>query len=131
MPGKRNAQPKDASSATIGCEAKLWLAADITTDGQAIDVFTAAGLPTPDIGILDDRFLAEMRGLKHKNVAAELITKVRQSLTIDWTLRESARAQIKVLVKRILNKYGYPPDLQEEAVKAVLMQAESLRAEWV
>ena len=202
----------------------------ITTDGQVIDVFTAAGLPRPDIGILDERFLAEVRGLKHKNVAAELlekllkdelkvrskrnlvqsqlfseklkktlnayhnraiatqevieeliklakeinaagkrgqnlgltddevafydalaangsareimgddqlkviatelITKVRQSVTIDWTLRESARAKIRVMVKRILNKFGYPPDLQEEAVKTVLRQAELLCAEW-
>ena len=52
-------------------------------------------------------------------------------MTIDWTLRESARAQIKVMVKRILNKYGCPPDLQEEAVKTVLAQAELLCAEWV
>ena len=52
-------------------------------------------------------------------------------MTIDWTLRESARAKIKVMVKRILNKYGYPPDLQEEAVKTVLQQAELLCAEWV
>jgi len=203
----------------------------ITTDGQIIDVFTAAGLPKPDISILDDRFLAEVRGLKHKNVAAELlekllkdelkvrskrnlvqsqlfsdklkktlnayhnraistmevieeliklakemdaatkrgqdlgltddeiafydalavnesamramgddklkviaaelITQVRKSVTIDWTLREGARAKIRVMVKRILNKYGYPPDLQEEAVKTVLMQAELLCAEWV
>jgi type I restriction enzyme R subunit len=202
----------------------------ITTEGQVIDVFTAAGLPKPDISILSDQFLAEVRGLKHKNVAAELlekllkdelkvrskrnlvqsqvfseklkktlnayhnraistmqvieeliklakdldaatkrgedmgltddevafydalaanesaviamgddklkviaaelITKVRQSVTIDWTLRESARARIKVMVKRILNKYGYPPDLQEEAVKTVLAQAELLCAEW-
>jgi len=43
----------------------------ITTDGQVIDVFTAAGLPKPDISILSDQFLAEVRGLKHKNVAAE------------------------------------------------------------
>ncbi len=50
---------------------------------------------------------------------------------IDWTLRESARAKIKVMVKRILNKHGYPPDLQEEAVKTVLAQAELLCAEWV
>ena len=42
-----------------------------------------------------------------------------QSVTIDWTLRESARARIKVMVKRILNKHGYPPDLQEEAVQGV------------
>ena len=203
----------------------------ITTEGQVIDVFTAAGLPKPDISILSDQFLAEVRGLKHKNVAAELlekllkdelkvrsrrnlvqsqvfseklkktlnayhnraistmqvieeliqlakdldaatkrgedlgltddeiafydalaanssavqamgddklrliaaelITQVKKSVTIDWTLRESARAKIKVMVKRILNKHGYPPDLQEEAVKTVLMQAELLCADWV
>jgi type I restriction enzyme R subunit len=203
----------------------------ITTDGQVIDVFTAAGLPKPDISILSDGFLAEVRGLKHKNVAAELlekllkdelkvrakrnlvqsqlfseklkktlnayhnraistmevieelirlakemdaatkrgedlgltddeiafydalaanesavkamgddklkviaaelITQVRKSVTIDWTLREGARAKIRVMVKRILNKYGYPPDLQEEAVKTVLQQAELLCADWV
>ena len=68
---------------------------------------------------------------KLKVIAAELITKVRQSVTIDWTLRESARARIKVMVKRILNKYGYPPDLQEDAIKTVLMQAELLCADWV
>lgn len=202
----------------------------ITTDGQVIDVFTAAGLARPDIGILSAEFLAEVRGLKHKNVAAELLAKllkdeikgrtrrnlvqsqlfsdklrktlnayhnraiatqeiveeliklanemaearkrseqlgltddeiafydalatnesaivamgddklkviaaelissVRKSVTIDWTLRESARAKIKVLVKRILNRYGYPPDLQEEAVKTVLQQAELMCVDW-
>ena len=54
-----------------------------------------------------------------------------QSVTIDWTLRESARARSKVMVRRILNKHGYPPDLQEEAVKTVLAQGELLCAEWV
>ena len=203
----------------------------ITTEGEVIDVFTAAGLPKPDIGILSDKFLAEVRGLKHKNVAAELlekllkdelkvrsrknvvqsqvfseklkktlnayhnraittiqvleeliriakeldaatkrgeklgltedeiafydalaanesavkamgddklkviatelITKVRQSVSIDWTLREGARAKIRILVKRILNKYGYPPDLQDAAVQTVLQQAERLCGEWV
>jgi len=203
----------------------------ITTEGEVIDVFTAAGLKRPDISILSDGFLAEVRGLKHKNVAAELlekllkdelrmrskrnlvqsqlfsdklkktlnayhnraistlevieeliklakemdsatkrgedlgltddevafydalaanesavlalgddklkviaaelITMVRKSVTIDWTLREGARAKIRVIVKRILNKYGYPPDLQAEAVKTVLAQAELLCAEWV
>ncbi len=67
---------------------------------------------------------------KLKVIAAELITQVRKSVTIDWTLRESARAKIKVMVKRILNRYGYPPDLQEEAVKTVLAQAELLCADW-
>ena len=203
----------------------------ITTDGQVIDIFTAAGLPKPDISILSDQFLAEVRGLKHKNVAAELlekllkdelkvrskknlvqsqlfseklhrtlnayhnraistmqvleeliqlakemdaatkrgenlgltddevafydalaanesavqamgddklkliaaelITQVRKNVTIDWTLREGARAKIRVMVKRILNKYGYPPDLQDEAVQTVLKQAELLCEDWV
>ncbi len=202
----------------------------LVTDGQVIDVFTAAGLSKPDISILSDQFLAEVRGLKYKNVAAELlakllkdelkvrskrnlvqsqlfseklkkalnayhnraiatqevieeliklakemdaatkrgvelgltddeiafydalaanesavkamgndelkviaaelVTQVRRSVSIDWTVRESARAKIKVMVKRILRKHGYPPDLQEEAVKTVLAQAELLCADW-
>ncbi len=72
-----------------------------------------------------------MGDAKLKVIAAELITQVKKSVTIDWTLRESARARIKVMVKRILNKYGYPPDLQEEAVQTVLKQAELLCVEWV
>lgn len=55
---------------------------------------------------------------------------VRITYKFDWTLRESARAKIRVMVKRILNKYGFPPDLQEEAVKTVLRQAEMLCADW-
>ncbi len=65
-----------------------------------------------------------------KVVAAELVTQVRKSVTIDWNLREGARAKIKVLVKRILRKHGYPPDLEEEATKTVLAQAELLCADW-
>ena len=65
-----------------------------------------------------------------KVIATELVTQVRKSVTIDWTLCESARAKIKVLVKRILRKHGYPPDLQDEATKLVLQQAELLCAEW-
>jgi len=72
-----------------------------------------------------------MGDAKLKVIASELISRVRLSTTIDWTLRESARAKIRVIVKRILNKYGYPPDLQEEAVKTVLKQAELLCADWV
>ena len=63
-------------------------------------------------------------------IATELVTQVRKSVTIDWTLRESARAKIKVMVKRILRKHGYPPDLQDAAVKTVLAQAELLCADW-
>ena len=203
----------------------------ITTEGEVIDVFAAAGLKRPDIGILDERFLVEVRGLRHKNVAAELLSKllkdeikirarknlvqsklfseklkqtlnayhnraiatqevieelvklaremseagkrggdlgltedevafydalaanesavqamgnaelkviaaelvsrVRNSVTIDWTVRESARARIKVMVKKILRKYGFPPDLTDEATQTVLAQAEILCAGWV
>ena len=67
---------------------------------------------------------------KLKLTAAELINQVRKSMTIDWTLREGARAKIRVMVKRILNKCGYSPDLQEEAVKTVPAQAELLCADW-
>ena len=66
---------------------------------------------------------------KLKVIAAELVTKVRQSVTIDWTLRESARAKIRVMVRRILNKYGYPTDLQDKAVQTILQQAELLCAD--
>ena len=202
----------------------------IAPEGEIIDVFQAAGLKQPDISILSDQFLAEVRGLKYKNVAVELlekllcdeirvrskrnlvqsrefsamlkktlnayhnraiatqevidelinlakqlqeadqrglkmglndqevafydalaannsalevmgkdhlkviatelVTQVRKSATIDWTLREGARAKMRVIVKRILRKHGYPPDLQNEATKLVLQQAELLCAEW-
>jgi type I restriction enzyme R subunit len=63
-------------------------------------------------------------------VARELITAVRKNVSIDWTVRQSARAKIRVVVKRILRKHGYPPDLQEAATRTVLQQAELLAAEW-
>jgi type I restriction enzyme R subunit len=195
-----------------------------------IDVFAAAGLAKPDISILSDDFLAEVRGMPHRNLAVELLQKllkgemavrrrknvvqtrafsemldqtirryqnraieaaqvieelialakemreantrgeslhlsedelafydaletndsavkmlgdetlrtiaqelvktVRANVTIDWTLRENVRAQLRVLVKRILRKYGYPPDKQEQATKTVLEQAELLSEQW-
>src|SRR5260370_32788899 len=64
-----------------------------------------------------------------KNIARELVTHVRRSVTIDWTLREAAQAQIRVIVRRILRKYGYPPDKQEKATQTVLEQAKLLCAE--
>jgi len=55
---------------------------------------------------------------------------VRNNVTIDWTLRENVRAQLRVLVKRILRKHGYPPDKQEQATQTVLEQAALLSGEW-
>ncbi len=63
-------------------------------------------------------------------IARELVETARNNVTIDWTLRENVRAQLRVLVKRILRKHGYPPDKQERATQTVLEQAEVLSAEW-
>jgi type I restriction enzyme R subunit len=64
-------------------------------------------------------------------IAHELLISLKGSVTVDWSHRESARARMRVLVKRILRKYGYPPDLQDGAVQTVLRQAEALSFEWV
>ena len=63
-------------------------------------------------------------------IARELVATVRANVTIDWTVRDNVRAQLRVLVKRILRKYGYPPDLQEKATQTVLEQAEVLSEGW-
>ena len=63
-------------------------------------------------------------------IARELVETVRNNVTIDWTLRENVRAHLRRLVKRILRKYGYPPDKQEKATRTVLEQAEVLSAGW-
>jgi type I restriction enzyme R subunit len=197
---------------------------------EVVDIFAAAGLKKPDISILSDEFLAEVRGMPHRNLAVELLQKllkgeirqrarrnvvqarnfsemleqslrryqnraietakvieeliglardmreasrrgeelgltddevafydalevndsavkvlgddalrtiarelvatVRQNVTIDWTVRENVRAQLRVLVKRILRKWGYPPDKQEAATQTVLEQAALLSANW-
>jgi type I restriction enzyme R subunit len=198
---------------------------------SVIDIFEAAGLKKPDISILSDEFLAEVRGMPHRNLAVELLQKllkgeirtrsrrnvvqarsfadlleqtlrkyqnraietaqvieeliglakdlraadrrgeklglsddelafydaletndsavkvlgddtlraiarelvqtVKKNVTIDWTVRENVRAQLRVYVKRILRKHGYPPDKQEKATETVLEQAEVLSEAWV
>ena len=66
-----------------------------------------------------------------RSIARELVQTVRNNVTVDWTIRENVRAQLRVLVKRILRKHGYPPDKQEKATVTVLEQAEVLSTEWV
>ncbi len=70
------------------------------------------------------------RARRSRTIARELVETVRKNVTIDWTIRENVRAQLRVLVKRILRKYGYPPDKQEKATQTVLEQAEVLSEEW-
>jgi type I restriction enzyme R subunit len=59
-----------------------------------------------------------------RDIARELADKIRKSVTIDWTLKETVRAGLRAMVKRLLRKYGYPPDKQEAATRLVLEQAE-------
>jgi type I restriction enzyme R subunit len=65
-----------------------------------------------------------------KQIAQELVAAVKGSVTVDWSVRESARARMRVIVKRLLRKYGYPPDKQERAIVLVLQQAEVLSQDW-
>ena len=63
-------------------------------------------------------------------IARELVETVRNNVTIDWAIRENVRAHLRVLVKRVLRKYGYPPDKQKKAALTILEQAEALSEEW-
>jgi type I restriction enzyme, R subunit len=63
-------------------------------------------------------------------IAHELVASIKSNVSVDWMHREAARARMRVLVKRLLRKYGYPPDLQDAAVQNVLQQAEALSADW-
>lgn len=65
-----------------------------------------------------------------RNIALELVDVVRRNVSIDWTQKEAVRAKLRSLVKRILRKYGYPPDKQEKATLTVLAQAEVLCRDW-
>lgn len=85
----------------------------------------AKALETNDsaVKVLGDKVLC--------TIARELVVKVRENITIDWTVRENVQADMRVQVKRILRKYGYPPDKQKKATLTVLEQAELLSWEWI
>ncbi|MCE2659708.1 MAG: type I restriction endonuclease subunit R [Rubrivivax sp.] len=65
-----------------------------------------------------------------KTIAVELTQKLRASVTVDWSVRETVRARLRVMVKTLLKRYKYPPDRQDEATETVLRQAETLSATW-
>jgi type I restriction enzyme R subunit len=65
-----------------------------------------------------------------RGIARKLVEAVRNNVTIDWTVREHVRAKMRVLVKRILRRHGYPPDKQEKATETVLELAELLSEAW-
>lgn len=85
--------------------------------------YTALEINDSAVKILGDEIL--------KSIAREIANKVRKNATIDWTMKESARAKLMVIVRRTLNKYGYPPDKQQKAIDTVLKQAAVLADYWV
>lgn len=84
--------------------------------------YTALEINDSAVKILGDETL--------KKIAREIADKVRKNATIDWTMKEAARAKLMVIVRRTLNKYGYPPDKQQKAIDTVLKQAEVLADYW-
>ena len=94
-----------------------------------------AGLSDEEIAFYDalaenESAVQAMGDDKLKVIAHELLLSLKGNVSVDWAHRDSARARMRVLVKRILRKYGYPPDLQNAAVQTVLQQAEVLSAGW-
>ena len=104
--------------------------------------FRAAASRGAELGLTDDEVLfydaladnesavRELTDETLKKIAHELTENLRQNLSVDWSSRESVRAKLRLMVKRILRKYKYPPDLEDEAVKLVLQQAEALGEAW-
>ena len=66
-----------------------------------------------------------------RQIALELVDAVKKNASIDWTVKESVRAKMRAIVKRILRAHGYPPDKQEHATLTVIAQAELLCRDWV
>jgi type I restriction enzyme R subunit len=93
------------------------------------------GLTDEEVAFYDaleanDSAVAVLGDEKLRLIAQELVKAVRNSITIDWTVRENVRARMRVIIKRILRKYGYPPDKRAHATELVLEQAEVLCKEW-
>lgn len=102
---------------------------------QAINRGEQLGLTDDEIAFYDaletnDSAVMELGDATLKAIAKDLVVAVRNSVSIDWTAKESVRAKIRAMVKRILRKYGYPPDKQERATTIVLQQAELLCGDW-
>lgn len=102
---------------------------------QALKRGEALGLNEAETAFYDalgtnDSAVQELGDDALKKIAQELVSGIRNSVTIDWTVKESVRARMRTMVKRILRKYDYPPDKQEQATTLVLEQAEVLCRDW-
>ncbi len=102
---------------------------------QAMNRGEDLGLREDEVAFYDalgtnDSAVQELGDKTLKAIAQELVKGVRNSVTIDWTHKDSVRAKMRVMVKRILRKYDYPPDKQEQATITVIQQAELLCGDW-
>ena len=84
-----------------------------------------------DALITNESAVRELSDETLKKIAHELTESLRQNISVDWAQRESVRAKLRLMVKRILRKYKYPPDYADAAVDLVLQQAETIGEEWV
>jgi len=99
------------------------LAVKLKLSNEEFAFYTALEVNDSAVKVLGDETL--------KMIAREIADKVRKNASIDWNLKESARARLMVIVRRTLNKYGYPPDKQQKAIDTVMKQAEVLADYWV
>ena len=102
---------------------------------QAASRGEALGLSEDEVRFYDalannESAVKELADETLKKIAHELTDNLRKSMTVDWSQRESVRANLRLMVKRILRKYKYPPDLQDAAVELVLQQAAVLGESW-
>jgi type I restriction enzyme R subunit len=96
---------------------------DLGLNDDELAFYDALGVNDSAVKVLGDETL--------KTIARELVRTVRNNLSIDWTLKESVQANLRVMVKRVLKKYGYPPDKQQKATETVLEQTKFLSNVWL
>jgi type I restriction enzyme, R subunit len=102
---------------------------------EALDRNEELGLNPDEVAFYDalaerPEVLKTMGDATLKQLATELTEQLRNSTTVDWQVRDSVRAKMRILIKRLLKKYKYPPEGQDEAVALVLKQAETLADDW-
>jgi type I restriction enzyme R subunit len=114
-------------------EELLELAKKINTQVQTGNI---DGLTEEEVAFYDALEINEaaVRQMKHEDLvrlAQELTKKVKENIKVDWSVRESTQAALRVMVRDLLDKYGYPPDFSKQAIETVVKQAESLTEEWL
>lgn len=100
----------------------------------SISIICLFDCPNPELAFYDalevnDSAVKILGDAKLQAIARDLLESVRNSTTIDWTIKESVQATLRRNIRRILRKHGYPPDLQEKAVQTVIDQAKLLAAD--